>query len=110
MAAAGIVFGSHSLTHARLTRCNAEQLRAEVMDSKKMIEDQIGRSVNHFCYPYGDFDQRIQQMVQEAGYHTACTTEKGVVLPGTNPWRLPRLAVGKRMRLERFLLRLALRH
>jgi peptidoglycan/xylan/chitin deacetylase (PgdA/CDA1 family) len=110
MAAAGIVFGSHSLTHARLSRCNAEQLRAEVIDSKKMIEDQIGRRVNHFCYPYGDFDQRIQQAVQAAGYDTACTTARGAVLPGTNPWQLPRLAVGKRMRLERFLLRLVIGH
>jgi peptidoglycan/xylan/chitin deacetylase (PgdA/CDA1 family) len=110
MSEAGIVFGSHSLTHARLTRCNEVQLRAEVIDSKKMIEDQIGRSVKHFCYPYGNFDQRVQHTVQEAGYETACTTERGAVLPGTDPWRLPRLAVGKRMGSNRFLLRLVLGH
>jgi peptidoglycan/xylan/chitin deacetylase (PgdA/CDA1 family) len=110
MSDAGIVCGSHSLTHTRLTHCNEWQLRAEVLDSKEMIEDQIGRSVKHFCYPYGDYDQRIQDTVQKAGYETACTTERGVVLPGINPWRLPRLAVGKRMGLDRFLLRLILGH
>ena len=52
MSDAGIVFGNHSLTHFQLTRCNNIRLQAEVVDSKKIIEDHIGREVKHFCYPY----------------------------------------------------------
>jgi len=107
---AGIVFGSHSLTHLRLTRCGTTRLRAEVIDLKKIIEDHTGREVKHFCYPLGNNDQRVEDAVRKAGYNRACTTEKGAVLYGTNPWRLPRLTVGKRMGLDRFLLRLMFRH
>jgi len=59
MSDAGIVFGSHSLTHVQLTRCNNARLQAEVVDSKKIIEDHMGREVKHFCYPFGNHDQRI---------------------------------------------------
>lgn len=110
MAEAGIVFGSHTLTHPRLTRCGAGELRAEVADSKKSIEDRLGRPVTHFCYPYGECDERVVDAVREAGYLTACTTQKGAVRPGADPLRLPRLAVGKRMGMRRFLLRLMVRH
>ncbi len=110
MSDAGIFFGSHGLTHFALTRCNNMRLQAEVVDSKKNIEDHIGREVKHFCYPFGNHDQRVEDVVRDAGYDSACTTAKGAVLPGTNPWRLPRLTVGKRMGLDRFLLRLMFRH
>lgn len=110
MSDAGIVFGSHSLAHFQLTRCNNTRLQAEVVDSKKIIEDHIGREVKHFCYPFGNHDQRVEDAVRGAGYDSACTTDKGAVLPGANPWRLPRLTVGKRMGLDRFLLRLMFRH
>ena len=110
MADAGIVFGSHTLTHARLTRCSQRELEREVADSKKMIEDRTGRQVRHFCYPYGDCDDRVVDAVREAGYVSACTTRKGAVLPGADPLRLPRLTVGKRMGMRRFLFRLMLRH
>jgi len=110
MSDAGVIFGSHSLTHRHLSRCDKVRLQAEVADSKKLIEDNVGREVKHFCYPYGNFDQRVEDAVQQAGYYSACSTERGAVLPGMNPWRLPRLTVGKRMGLDRFLLRLMIRH
>jgi len=110
MADAGVTFGSHSLTHARLTECEAERLRAEAADSKKLIEDALGREVRHFCYPYGAFDERVVEAVRGAGYATACTTVKGTVRQGADLLRLPRLTVGKRMGALRFLMRVLVRH
>ena len=110
MADAGIDFGSHSLTHPWLTDCSDAELKAEVVDSKKIIEDHIGREVRHFCYPYGRFDRRVEAVVRNAGYVSACTTQKGAVDRDASPWRLPRLSVGKRMGLCRFLTRVMFRH
>jgi peptidoglycan/xylan/chitin deacetylase (PgdA/CDA1 family) len=110
MADAGIEFGSHGLTHARLPACDAGRLRAEVADSRKQIEDALGRPVRHFAYPYGHHDDRVVDAVREAGYATACTTLKGAVREGADRFRLPRLTIGKRMGMTRFLLRLTIRH
>lgn len=104
-----ITIGSHTRTHPRLTQCSTAQLRSEIADSKKIIEDKLGREIRHFCYPFGDYDPRAIDAVSRAGYATACTTQKGSVRPGIDPLRLPRLNVGKRMWLGRFLLRMTLR-
>ncbi|MFW6163744.1 MAG: polysaccharide deacetylase family protein [Planctomycetota bacterium] len=108
MAAAGITIGSHSRTHASLTQCSPRQLDEEVAGSKKALEDLLGAEVRHFCYPRGFYNEPVVAAVREAGYVTACTTERGAVRPGADLWRLPRLVVGKRMGFGRFLRRVLL--
>lgn len=69
---AGITIGSHSLSHCWLPDIkDDEELKREVVDSKKEIEDKIGRSVDHFSYPVGGVDQRVADAVCEAGYRAA---------------------------------------
>ena len=108
MADVGVTLGSHTRTHARLTHCSPGQLADEVAGSKKIIEDAVGREVRHFCYPYGRLNDAVVEAVRAAGYHTACTTARGSARPGADVLRLPRLTVGKRMGLLRFLRRVVL--
>ncbi len=69
---AGIAIGSHSLTHRWLPDISDPcELEREVIDSKKQIEDQIGKAVPWFCYPVGGVDQRVLDCVQKAGYRAA---------------------------------------
>ena len=82
----GHSLGSHTLTHPHLTRLNLGEAREEICASKKMLEDEFGTPVLHFCYPYGDWNPAVADLVQEAGYRTACTTEFGV-----NPFDCARL-------------------
>jgi peptidoglycan/xylan/chitin deacetylase (PgdA/CDA1 family) len=105
----GIVFGSHTRTHKNLTQCTDDQLLNEVVNSRKIIEDMLGLEVKHFCYPYGAVNQRVADTVKQAGYKTACTTKKGSVYLNSNPFMLPRLTIGKRMNLLKFLLRITVR-
>lgn len=105
----GVSFGSHTLTHPWLTRLDDASLRAEVCDSKKLIEDQLGGPVHHFCYPFGDHDERVVAAVRESGYRTACTTRRGTVRAGSDPLRLPRMSVGKDHGMRSFLARLLFR-
>ena len=90
--AAGHEIGSHTLTHPHLTALPREQARAEIFDSKKQLEDRFGIPVRHFCYPYGDQDEAVREMVAEAGYHTAPTVEFG-----TNHRGAPLLALRRIM-------------
>ncbi len=76
--AAGNEIGSHTRTHPRLSRISPEQAKEEIFASKKILEDRFGVPIRHFCYPYGDFSPRVRDLVEEAGYVTAVTTEWGV--------------------------------
>jgi peptidoglycan/xylan/chitin deacetylase (PgdA/CDA1 family) len=90
---AGHRIGSHSLSHPRLTRLSLRDAQEEILASKKKLEDTFGVPVEDFCYPYGDWNQAVRDLVMEAGYRTACTTDYGVNLPTTPPLELRRITV-----------------
>jgi peptidoglycan/xylan/chitin deacetylase (PgdA/CDA1 family) len=97
MAAAGIEFGAHTRTHPVLSRvAGAEELGDEIAGSKRQIEQQLGRPVDHFCYPNGsneDFGVDAVEAVRLAGFRTAVTTERGLNYPGADRFRLVRIGV-----------------
>lgn len=72
----GVEFGSHTLTHPHLTQISHEKAKEEISISKKIIEDKIGKKVKFFCYPYGEFDERIIDFVKSSGYEGAVITPK----------------------------------
>ncbi len=76
--AAGHEIGSHSSTHPNLRHVSAAQARQEISGSKKSLEDRFGVAVQHFCYPYGSWNEAVCDLVAEAGYSTACTMRFGV--------------------------------
>jgi peptidoglycan/xylan/chitin deacetylase (PgdA/CDA1 family)/GT2 family glycosyltransferase len=80
----GVEFGSHTLTHPFLPEVSHEQLRCEVSESKRRLEDLLGVEITTFAYPYGGVDRRVRAAVAEAGYKLAFTT-----LPGPNWWNDP---------------------
>jgi peptidoglycan/xylan/chitin deacetylase (PgdA/CDA1 family) len=72
-----IEVGSHSATHPWLSRIPLEQARVELKDSKAQLEDVIGRPVEHFAYPFGNYNDAVRSAVAEAGYSAACSTRWG---------------------------------
>ncbi len=45
--------GSHTISHPILRYCSQQELYHEIVDSKKILEDIIGKEINYFAYPYG---------------------------------------------------------
>jgi peptidoglycan/xylan/chitin deacetylase (PgdA/CDA1 family) len=88
--AAGHDLGSHTLTHPFLTRLPPAAAREEIAASKKKLEDRFGRAIEDFCYPYGDWNEAVRELVAAAGYRSACTTQPGVNTPDVSPFALRR--------------------
>jgi|RhiMethySRZTD1v2_1073278.scaffolds.fasta_scaffold273382_2 peptidoglycan/xylan/chitin deacetylase (PgdA/CDA1 family) len=93
LAAGGFEIGAHSLTHPHLTAIAPDQARREIEDSRRVIEDGLGREVVHFAYPFGAVDPAVREMVAEAGYRTACTTHIGLSGAHDDPLMLQRVPV-----------------
>jgi peptidoglycan/xylan/chitin deacetylase (PgdA/CDA1 family) len=91
--AAGHLIGSHTRSHARLPELSPAQAREEIAGSKKKLEDLFGVPVLHFCYPYGFWNERVRDLVIEAGYRTATTTDFGLNDGTTSPYELRRITV-----------------
>ncbi len=89
----GIQFGSHSTTHPDLRKCTAKELEAEVSGSKRMLEDKLGKPVDYFCYPYGQYDRATIEAVKNAGYKAAFTTCDSIWQGRGNPYRMRRIEI-----------------
>ncbi|MEE9119350.1 MAG: polysaccharide deacetylase family protein [Calditrichia bacterium] len=90
---AGICLGSHTQNHPDLTELSNGSVRDEVRISKQILEDAIGKSVSYFAYPYGLFNQKVQNAVEEAGYRAACSTRSGFNGCDIDHFALRRIAV-----------------
>ena len=88
--AAGQQIGAHTCTHPWLTQLPQAEAWEEIVASKKRLEDQFGVAVEHFCYPYGDWNEAVGNMVVEAGFRTACATSAGVNESDDSPFQLKR--------------------
>lgn len=78
MSKSGVHFGAHTKTHRNLCQLNAEEIRKELIDSKREIEERLGTEVLEFAYPFGIFNERVKEIVKDAGFKCARTTLKGV--------------------------------
>lgn len=89
-----ITFGSHALGPEPLTSINSQQqLKREIFDSKKVLEEKLGRKVTMFSYPEGKFNDKIKQLVIDAGYKLAVAASLGKNFANNDIFALKRLRI-----------------
>ena len=91
-----IEIGAHSVTHPVLASLPQERQRAEIVGSKQRLEAILGRAVDRFAYPHGapeHFTRETAVLVREAGFRSACTSQRGAVDASSDRFALPRCAV-----------------
>jgi peptidoglycan/xylan/chitin deacetylase (PgdA/CDA1 family) len=98
--------GAHSVTHRMLAKWPANLARAEMLDSKRAIEDRIGSSVRHFAYPVGDAGSagpREFALARAIGFASAVTTRPGMIFTEhrDHAAALPRLSINGEWQRER---------
>jgi peptidoglycan/xylan/chitin deacetylase (PgdA/CDA1 family) len=102
LAAAGVELGGHTASHAALRGLGETELRRELADSKRELEQRLGRPVRHFAYPYGAFDEAAARAVA-ASYASSVTTKLAFLAdPGRER---PRATLHGLPRLDSYYLR-----
>ena len=87
-------FGSHSHRHEILTSLSDKELHEVLALSRALLEDILDRKIEHFCYPNGNWDERIIRACMDSGYRYGYTTHIGMVLDNTEPMAIPRVLIG----------------
>ncbi len=93
----GVEIEAHSVTHPLLVYEDDETVVRELSESKRLLEQKLGKRVRAFAYPNGTWDQRVRKMVEEAGYECAFTTEKGWHHPGADRFAIRRIMLHEGM-------------
>jgi peptidoglycan/xylan/chitin deacetylase (PgdA/CDA1 family) len=92
-AALGHEVGAHTLDHVHLPDVSLDEARRQISQSQVVLQDILGAPVTSFAYPYGHENARMRDMVREAGFAHAVTTERRKTRPGDDQFGLPRLTI-----------------
>ena len=89
----GFSIESHTVNHKPMTELSDEQLRNELIESRKQISDKLGKESFFVAYPTGTYNLHIAQMVKEAGYKAAFTIKYDNVGMNSNVYALERVPI-----------------
>ena len=94
-----ITIGSHTIGPEPLINIKSEdELKKQIFDSKKILEEKLGRPANLFSYPGGFFNKHIKDLVIAAGYKGAVATSPGKRYPNNDIFALKRLRISESTR------------
>ncbi len=88
-----IEFYSHTKSHRRCDRLPENELLDELKESKKIIEEKLGRPCPYLCWPFGKYNVPALQIAKDSGYKATITTASGVVNKDTDPFAIKRIVV-----------------
>lgn len=101
---AGWQIESHTVTHPYLDSISPEQIKEELLISKEVLEELLGKPKVAFAYPYGVYDSSIIKLCREIGYKMGLTTDRGWAGP-EDPFRMKRIYCYAQMGLDEFVRR-----
>ncbi len=83
MSAAGMQFGSHTVTHPNLTKLAEPELNWELRESKRVLEERLQLSIDQLAYPIGTasaINATVMSAAEQNGFQLAAT-----YISGANP-------------------------
>lgn len=70
--------GAHTIDHPNLVGLSVADQQKQIVDSKNVLENELGIKITTFAYPYGRYNASTVGIVKQAGFSTAVTTVGGV--------------------------------
>ncbi|MDI6786391.1 MAG: polysaccharide deacetylase family protein [bacterium] len=107
-----ICFGAHTCSHIIVTRASLANAEEEIIRSRKIIEEKIGKKIKIFSYPNGkndDYSQDIIKVLQRNKFDYATLTIDGInslKYIANNPYALRRVGMRISDNLNYFKLQL----
>ncbi len=103
MDASGLVsFQAHSVQHANLLMLTGDQLKYQVTESKRVLEEKLGKKVNFMAYPYGSSNALTWQAAKDAGYFGALGTWYGTTESEGTVFDMPRVKIAGSWSIDQF--------
>jgi peptidoglycan/xylan/chitin deacetylase (PgdA/CDA1 family) len=93
ISASGVECGAHSHSHPQLDTLAPFATRDEIIRSKTVLEDHLGRQVSTFSYPHGYYSSTVRQIVQQGGYSSACAVKHAMSSTTDDHFALARIIV-----------------
>ena len=100
--------GAHTMNHYAVAKLSPIECEQQLVNSKRIISEELGEETEFFAYPYGDepaAGPRDFEIANKAGYAASVTTRKGVCFAAHahHLQALPRIMVSGRYQKLRYV-------
>jgi peptidoglycan/xylan/chitin deacetylase (PgdA/CDA1 family) len=102
LVAGGAWIGSHGYSHRSMGEVPDSELTWELGDSRRVLESELGVTVDAFCFPYGGRTTEALAVMAENGYRTGYSLNPIYWQRPEDPYFVGRLRVDYRTTLEEF--------
>jgi peptidoglycan/xylan/chitin deacetylase (PgdA/CDA1 family) len=65
----------------------------ELQKSKAILEENLGRKISYFAWPYGAYDRSLAALAERAGYEAAFGTDGAQITLASSRFSLPRFHI-----------------
>lgn len=72
----------HTKNHYALNQLSIEEVKSEIIEANKLIEEKTGKKIEHFAYPFGskvEIGRREFDIVKSLEFKTTTTTRRGTI-------------------------------
>ena len=72
----------HTKNHYAFNQLSIEEVKSEILEANKLIEEKIDKKIEHFSYPFGsivEIGQREFDIVKDLNFKTTTTTRRGTI-------------------------------
>lgn len=98
----GIECGAHSHSHLQLDTLSPAAARDEIVRCKTELEQHLGQRVETFAYPHGYYSSFVRQLVQQAGYSSACAVKHAMSAITDDRFALARIMMTNEIEMDCF--------
>jgi peptidoglycan/xylan/chitin deacetylase (PgdA/CDA1 family) len=107
MSDGGMIMQSHTVNHVNLTKIPPEEAYQELVESRRVLEQELGKPVRYIAYPTGAVDKNTAQLVKAAGYRAAFSVRFGEASSSSDFYSIERIPIFRSAKTFRsFFLRL----
>lgn len=103
-----VIWGNHTKTHVILPQCSHSEKQDEIIEAKKQMEKLLPQhTISHFAYPSGCYDEETINVLKQAGFKTARSTDVGWNDKYTNPFKLKVIGISDDANMTKFKFQLS---
>lgn len=101
-----VVMASHTVSHPRMTDLSPSDMRYQLEESKRTLEQELGHPITLFSFPHGACHPELIEMARETGYERVYSITPKLALLTDDEYVTGRVSIGLDDRPLEFFLKL----
>ncbi len=85
--------GLHSYAHGHLTHYTNKEIIEDTKKANELFEKNLAMKAKGYIYPYGEYDNRVKNIIKSFGFEYIANQNNGSVRKNTDIFDLPRIAL-----------------